>query len=129
MTLHAPAQLQQKLVGLYSQLNLYLNQFPAHERHAMCMSIRATFLDMYDFLTESQKRYHKKTSLTNADVAHEQLRMKTLTAHQLGYFDRTKSGKCESTGQRRFMFLSSLIDEIGRMIGGWLKKEREGGDS
>lgn len=38
---------------------------------------------------EGQKRYHKKTSLTQLDIAHEQLRMQLFLAYEMGYFKFT----------------------------------------
>lgn len=73
-------------------LNIYLNHFPRHEKYALCTRMRATAYGLYDLITEGQKRYHKKTTLTQMDIAHEQLRMQIRLAHELGYF-AFKDGK------------------------------------
>lgn len=46
-------------------LNIYLNHFPSHEKHGLALKVRSTAYDMYDYIVEAQKRYHKKTTLTN----------------------------------------------------------------
>ena len=112
-----------KMVDLGKILHLYLNHFPKYEKYCLCSSIRSNYYEIYDILIEVAKRYHKKTSLTNLDISHEQLRMKLLLAKELGYFTfkngiKTRSKKIEA---RRYLYISGLIDEIGRIIGSLLK--------
>lgn len=110
-------------------LNVYLNHFPKAERYALGNRIRNTAYEVYDYITEGQKRYFKKTTLTNLDIAHEKLRMQIFLAYELGYF-RFKDGKKADKApgqleQRRYTAISKLIDELGKMIGGWIKKIKE----
>ena len=127
MGLHSEAELNRKFMEMAKQLNLYLNHFPRHEKYALANRIRNTAYEIYDLITESQKRYHKKTTLVNLDIAHEKLRMQIYLAFELGYFGF--SGGCEDpdtgkTQQHRYIVIGRLIDELGRMIGGWIKKVR-----
>jgi len=109
-------------------MNVYLNHFPKHEKYGLALEIRRAAYEVYGFIVEAQKRYHKKTALTNLDVRHEQLRMLVRLAHALGYFE-FKEGKRAAkapaaTGEHRFLALSRLVDELGRMIGGWIADVR-----
>ena len=126
---HAEAQMFQKFSKLIKQLNLYLNHFPKAERHALACRVRNTAYEMFDLMVESQKRYQKKTSLTNLDIAHERLRMQLHLAYELGYF-RFKDGRllddaASQTEGRRYTLISQMVDEIGRMIGGWIGKVKD----
>ena len=107
-------------------LNVYLNHFPAHEKYALSNQIRKTAYSLYDFITEGQKRYYKKTTLTNLDISHEKLRMQIFLAYELGYFNfkdgRNSKKKIE---EKRYSAISRQIDELGKMIGGWIKKIKE----
>ena len=61
------------------------------------------------------------------DILHEQLRMFVNLARTLGYY-KYKGGKSEFTPAdelRRYTAISLQIDEIGAMIGGWLKSLRQ----
>jgi hypothetical protein len=55
--------------------------------------------------------------------------MLVFLAFELGYFSwKTKSGEArvnpaQAEVDRRFTVVSSMIDEIGKMIGGWIKYE------
>lgn len=126
MGLHSEARLDRKFVEFAKLLNLYLNHFPKHEKYGLALQIRQAAYDVYGLIVECQKRYHKKTTLTQLDVRHEQLRMLVRLAHELGYFG-FKDGKHED-GDRaahRYLTLSRLVDELGKMIGGWMVADRE----
>lgn len=127
MALHSEAQLDRRFVEMVRLLNTYLNHFPKHEKYGLALEIRRAAYSLYALIVEAQKRYHKKTTLTNMDIAHEQLRMFVRLANELGYFE-FKDGVSEAgaaTAVRRYTALSARIDEIGRMIGGWIQADRE----
>jgi hypothetical protein len=106
-------------------LNIYLNHYPKHERYALSNRIRNTAYELYDLISEGQKRYYKKTTLTEMDIVHERLRMQIYLSFELGYFNY-KDGKHQGNLERsRICALGGLIDELGRMIGGWIKKIKE----
>ena len=120
-------QLYRKFIEFAKLMNIYLNHFPKHEKYALANKIRNTAYQVYDLIVEGQKRYHKKTSLSLLDIRHEQLRMFVNLAHSLGYFG-FKDGKGnagESTAEHRFLAISRLVDELGRMIGGWVVFDRQ----
>lgn len=124
---HSEAELNRKFIEMAKLMNIYLNHFPQFEKYALCQSIRTAMYDVYALIVEGQKRYRKKTTLTNLDIRHEQLRMLTNLAYSLGYFqfkDGTKEGG-ESLAEHRYMAISRLIDELGRMIGGWIVYENQ----
>lgn len=129
MGLHDEAHLDQKFMEFAKLMNIHLNHFPKHEKYGLALEIRRAAYDVYGFIVEAQKRYQKKTTLTNLDIRHEQLRMLVRLAHTLGYFefkDGKKSEKCPAAlGEHRYLALSRLVDELGRMIGGWIVADRK----
>lgn len=130
-SIHAEASLHRKLILFAVQLEGYLGHFPNCHKYALTQRIRQAYLDVYNLTTEAQKRYHKKTALTQLDIAHEQLRMLLHLAHELGLFDYSAGRKdAEKPGEHRFLVLLRMTDELGKMIGGWINKEiRDGGSS
>ena len=129
MSLHSEAGLNRKMVEFIKLLNVYLNHFPKHERYALSNRLRNTSYEIYDLITEGQKRYFKKTTLTQLDITHEKLRMQLYLAFEAGYFrfkdgrevDSPKSEKAE----RRYLVISAMVDELGKMIGGWINKIKD----
>lgn len=122
-------KLYRKFIETMKLLNVYLGHFPKHEKYALCNRIKNSAYAVYDLIVEGQKRYHKKTTLTELDIAHEQLRMQLFLAYELGYF-RFQDGKQSTKDQaeveeHRWITISLKVDELGRMIGGWIRNEAE----
>jgi four helix bundle protein len=128
MGTHDEAKLDVKFIDFARQMNLYLNHFPKHEKYGLSQQIRNSAYEVYGYIVESQKRYMKKTSMSNLDIAHEQLRMFIRLAFELGYF-KFKDGSVsadkdhEKTATHRYLVISRMVDEMGRMIGGWIQAE------
>jgi len=129
MSIHSEAHLNRKFAEFAKLMNVYLNHFPRHEKYALANRIRNTAYEMYDYITEGQKRYFKKTSLTGLDIIHEKLRMQLYLAYELGYFSFKDGKEADQApgelAEHRFSALNALVDELGKMIGGWIKKVKE----
>ena len=126
---HSEAELNQKFIETAKLMNIYLNHFPKFEKYALAQQIRVCMYEVYGLIVESQKRYHKKTTLTNLDIRHEQWRMFVNLANSLGYFEFKDGKEADKSPAKmaahRFLAMSRLIDELGRMIGGWIVFERQ----
>lgn len=125
---HSEAELNRKFIETAKLMNIYLNHFPKFEKYALAQQIRQCMYEVYSFIVEAQKRYRKKTTLTNLDIRHEQWRMLVNLAHSLGYFEFKDSKQIDDSpaklAEHRHMAINRLIDELGRMIGGWIVSER-----
>lgn len=129
MGMHSEAELNRKFLETSKLMNIYLNHFPAHEKYALSQHIRDVMYGTYELIVEAQKVYHRKTVLRKLDIRHEQWRMLINLAHSLEYFE-FKDGKRDQDGPKqtaihRYTAISRLIDELGRMIGGWLIHEQQ----
>ena len=63
--------------------------------------------------------------ISSADSNKESLKMLLLLAYELGYFrckNEIKNIRSTSDAERKFLFVSESIKEIGKMLGGWIKK-------
>lgn len=128
MGIHSEAGLNRKFMEFAKLMNVYLNHFPKHEKYALANLIRNTAYEVYNLITEGQKRYLKKTTLTNLDIAHAKLRMQFFLANELGYFGysdgKTVKESREKQEEHRYLTISAMVDELGRMIGAWIQKVR-----
>lgn len=126
---HSEAELNQKFIETAKLMNIYLNHFPRFEKYALSQQIRQCMYEVYALMVEGQKRYHKKTTLSNLDIRHEQWRMLVNLANSLGYFEFKDGKEADKTPEKmaahRFLAISRLIDELGRMVGGWIVFERQ----
>jgi len=123
MGIHSEAAMYMKLVDLAKQMNLYLNHFPKHEKYGLCQEMRQCLYRMVGLFVEAQKRFHKKTTLGQLDIEHEKLRWFVNLAHDLGYFSFS-NGKRDDDAPARFITISAMVDEVGRMLGGWINHQR-----
>lgn len=92
-----------------------LRQFPKSERHVLSQEIRQTLWNLLRLVIICNKRYHKKTTLQDLDAELDLLRSQVRLAKDLQYLPF-----------RKYEIWSRLIDEIGRMIGGWIKSAKMG---
>jgi len=115
-----------KFVEMMKLMHVYLNHFPKHEQNGLNLVIKKTAYDVFKLIVEGQKAYYKKTTLTNLDKEHEKLRMLIWLAYELKYFNY-KDGKNSKKNleAKRYSAISHLVDELGKMIGGWIKKIKE----
>lgn len=128
MGLHSESELNRKFLETAKLMNVYLNHFPKFEKYALAQEIRRAAYELYGLIVEAQKRFHKKTTLGQLDIRHEQLRMLINLAFDLGYFafkDGSTAEKPAQLARHRHLALSRLVDELGRMIGGWIVAERQ----
>lgn len=126
MSVHSEARLDAKMLALISQLNIYLKHFPRFERYALSQQIREAAYDTYSLIVAAQKPYSRKTTLSNLDVRHEQLRMLVRLAGELGYFEwvdsRSLNISSHLASTKRLRVVELMIDEVGMLIGGWIRK-------
>lgn len=67
MGLHDEAKLDHKFMEFAKLMNIHLNHFPKHEKYGLALEIRRAAYEVYGFIVEAQKRYHKKTAMSNLD--------------------------------------------------------------
>lgn len=87
-----------------------VRQFPKAERHVLSAEIRATCWRLLRLVIVCNKRYHKKTTLQDLDAELDLLRAQVRLAFELRYLP-----------PRKHEHWSRLNDEIGRLIGGWMR--------
>lgn len=126
---HADAALDRKMLLLHRQLHMRLRHFPRYERYALTQRIRNRAYDVDALIVEARALYQNKTALRNLNIAHRKLRRELQLAYELGYFayrDGANDGEAtQSLSDRRFHAVAVLVDEVGRIIGGWLRDYRK----
>lgn len=92
--------------------NIMLKQFPKHEKYLLAAKIREIGYDLLELSVAANKKYIKKTTFTEFDVKHEVLRQMINLAFELNYIDAKKHRVSQIK-----------VDEVGRMLGAWIKSE------
>ncbi|MFH1737895.1 MAG: diversity-generating retroelement protein Avd [bacterium] len=86
------------------------HEFPRDHKYTLGQKMKETCLDMLDAIVEANGAKDKKPALERASAQLERLRVYTRLAYDL-----------KVVGIKKYEVLSKYSDEIGRMIGGWMK--------
>jgi hypothetical protein len=105
--------IQKKATDMIVYNNIMLKQFPKHEKYLLANKIRELGYQVLEDIITVSKKYFKKTTFSDMDVKHEVLRQLVNLSFKLKYIDAQKHKEA-----------SLRIDELGRMIGGWIKKQK-----
>jgi len=92
-------------------LHTLLNKFPKSEKYTMAQKIENTSLNFLESIIQSNNDFDKKQSLQKAIIELDKLRI---------FFRLSKDLQFISFDQ--YEYGSNLINEIGKMLGGWYKK-------
>ena len=103
-------EIERKAKELIKYIDVYTRHFPKYQKYVLGERLRNQSQDLIDLIITINKKHYKKTDLSLLDVRHEQLRVNTNISYELELVD-----------EYRYRHLANLINEIGRMIGGWLK--------
>ena len=107
---YGPMIIQDKLRQLAAYERAVLLQFPRTERHSICQDIRMTTRNIQRLISRCKKRYYKKTTLEDIDVELDLLRELVSESYESRYINIHK-----------YEVWSRKINEIGKMVGGWIK--------
>jgi len=91
-----------------------LEKFPRSHRYGLGQRIEGTLYAVYEGLIRAQYASSdaKRTELSEVNMGLEILRMHGRLAHDLAMLPHTS-----------YEYASRELDEIGRMVGGWLKQQ------
>ena len=89
-----------------------MRQFPKYEKFLLSADIRNEMSELKRYAIRAGKRYFKKTTLQDLDIEVEIMRSYVRESNMLGYIDDHRLG-----------VWMMKIDEIGSIVGGWLKNQ------
>ena len=106
------------ILGKIEDMMLYaypvLNAYPKYERFVLAADIKRCMDQAMERTIESNKKYYKKTTLQELDVEIDKLRKYVRLSYRLKYIDFKK-----------YKQWSEQVNEIGRMLGGWMASTKK----
>lgn len=99
-----------KAYGLVRELTTRVNKFPRHIRFVLGDRLLNKAYDVLDLLIAAKYTRDKVGLLEQANLALEQMRFQVRLAHDEKYISTQQYG-----------VLARLLDEVGRLVGGWRK--------
>ncbi len=105
-----------KSYDLYKTFYSYRTDVPRQDKYAIWQRSEDAVIDLItDILTASQMRQMDKIPV---------LERTSVKLNLLRVFIRLMK-ETKTTDAKKYMVLQTTIDEIGRMLGGWIKSSRE----
>jgi hypothetical protein len=87
-------------------------EFPKSQRFVMAQRLQQKSLTFYDHLVAAGRSVDVDSNLRQADVLLEQIRLNLRLCRDL-----------KLVGLRQYEYAARLLNEIGRLLGGWLAKQ------
>jgi hypothetical protein len=106
---------QQKIEDMIGYGLIVLRQFPKTERYVLGADIRASMYRLLRLVVACNRRVYKKTALTEIDIDVAVVKSLVRIAHGLKLIPF-----------RQYENWSRMLVEIGRLVGGWIRSQREG---
>jgi hypothetical protein len=107
-------KIRQKIEDMLAYAYQALAQFPKSEKHALAAEIKLSMRRLLELTIRCNKKYFKKTTLQDLDVELDILRSYVRLAFNLHFLP-----------PKKYEVWLKLNDEIGRMIGGWIRSQKE----
>ena len=107
-------KIKEKIYDAILYISPALTQFPKSEKYVLANKIRESAYKMFELSVRIEKKYYKKTTLQDADIQLELLRIFNDLSYDLKFID-----------EKRYLLISDRLCEIGRLLGGWIKSQKE----
>lgn len=95
-------------------MDVLTRNMPRYEKYILSAKMRDIGYLCLELAIAANKKQHKKTDLTRFNVQHELLRQLLNLAVEAGHID-----------PRRHRIASEKVDEVGKLLGGWLVSEQK----
>lgn len=89
-------------------------KYPRSEKLGFVVDYKKCLFQFLIYVITAQKKYFKKTTLQDADVQLELLRLFNDLSYDMRFID-----------EKRYQLISERFNEIGRLLGGWIKSQKE----
>jgi len=90
-----------------------ISKFPRNQRYTLGERLENNLFDILELLIQANYRKEKIDKLETANIKLEVTRHLVRVCHKLEFMDT-----------RRYEYVSRNIDEVGRLIGGWIRQQK-----
>jgi four helix bundle protein len=102
----------QKIYDFYRELYLVVEKMPKKDKYSLGLKLQNLTLDLLEFVIEASNAYEKEklVSLNKATIKTDLLKVLTRLVYEI-----------HATDQKKYLNLEEKLQEIGKMIGGWIR--------
>ncbi len=102
----------QKMYDIILWMMPLIEKFPKNKRYTIGSRMENVLLEILDLLVEASYSRSKIALLKRANLDLEKFRFLARLAKDLKFVDL-----------RRYKYISEILDEVGSMLGGWIKQQ------
>lgn len=114
MVITEELKILQKTYDMIQYAYICLRQFPRSEKYALAGEIKKVMASLLRLIIQANKRYFKKTTLQDIDIELQTLKTYVRLSKDLEFLPT-----------RRYEIWAKQLDEIGKMLGGWIKSQKQ----
>jgi four helix bundle protein len=103
-----------KIIDMMADAEPILNQYPRYERYGRVLDIKRCMDTMMERAIEANKKFYKKTTLQDMDVAVDKLRHYIRLSYRLRFID-----------YKKYKRWTAQVNEIGKMLGKWIMSTKK----
>lgn len=103
-------KIKQKCEDMIIYAYTALQQYPRAEKYGLAADTKTAMYELLRLIVICNKKYYKKTTLQEVDTNLDIIRSFVRIAYKMQYINFKK-----------YQLWTARLDEIGRMIGGWMK--------
>ncbi len=103
-------KIRQKTEDMIKYGYICLRQFPKSEKHTLAAQVKVCMVGLLRLIIACNKQFSKRTAMREVDVELDILRAYVRLSHELGFLPF-----------RKYENWAKMNDEIGKMLGGWIK--------
>lgn len=112
--MHKEAPIIQKTYDFYRELYLTVGKMPKKDKYTLGEKVQKITLDLLElFITASYSKLNKLLILEKASAKLELLKILIRLSNEI-----------KAINSKKYLYLEELLQEIGRMLGGWLRSLR-----
>ena len=107
--------IQQEVYDMLLYAYPLLDHFPKSQKFSLVQDIKRSMDLVLKYAITANKKYSKTTTLEKMDVELAALKVYISLSFELHFFK----------GEKHYMEMSRRLDKVGKMLGGWIKAEKE----
>lgn len=107
-------KIERKAMEMIEYAYTALAQYPKSEKYGLCVDIKHCMDQILELIISANKHYYKKSTLQDLDIEVDKLRKYIRLSYNLKFLPLKK-----------YDVWSDKVDEIGRMVGGWIESTKK----
>lgn len=113
-------KIQDKIESMIDYAENEIARWPKHYKESLGVRILDKCYSLSDMCDEANNEYYKKPKIKQVDAINKSLQRLVRRANRSKFVNRKREER-QLLSVHKYLYWSDLLNEIGRMVGAWLK--------